>query len=156
MAEFFRSGRALSIALILALSALPLAAEPAGLRILSHKAYARLSEVVKPIFVEVRVTNEGATPSPNSLLLYTFAPVPPSGYEFHPGVVDSFYPREIEQPIEPPLEPGETRTFKLQTPYYATNAFSTAGHTLYASIIPELTGPNPTRVLFDAELKPLP
>lgn len=155
MAEVLRIVRALSIALIFALSVLPLAAEPAGLRILSHKAYARLNEVVKPIFVEVRVTNEGVTPSPDSLLLYTFAPVPPSGYEFHPGVVDSFCPREIEQPIES-LEPGETRTFKLQTPYYATNAFSTAGHTLYASIIPELTGPNPTRVLFDVELKPVP
>jgi hypothetical protein len=112
--------------------------------------------VVKPIFVEVRLTNAGSTPSSDCVLVYIFVPVPPSGYERHPGVVDTFSPREIEQAIEPPLQPGETRVFKLQTPYFATNAFSTAGHTLYASLIPELTGPNPTRVLYDVELRALP
>lgn len=121
-----------------------------GLVILGSRAYAG-KEMIKPIFVEVRVRNTSDTVLKDGRIHYRFVPEAPPDYEKQ-SEVDAFSPWEGDQEVGP-LQPQETRMVVIQTIYFASGGFSTTSGSFRCNfLIPYLSRSNPpTRVTYRLE-----
>ncbi|MEW6280352.1 MAG: hypothetical protein AB1758_17110 [Candidatus Eremiobacterota bacterium] len=106
---------------LIAFSLVPsVGADPQDLQVVKLRAYAG-EDMPRQAFVEVQVKNRGSAAESGAILVVTLTPAPVDRNRLEAR--DSYTPVELEQEIGT-LQPGEARTFRVETPFGATDGFT--------------------------------
>lgn len=139
------------ILLLCLLTAVAVSAAPEDIRVTGTRTYAG-TEMVKSIYVDVTVKNTSNVVDEDRVVHLRLVPRKPSSYRPPEEGKDLFSPFDMERELGT-INPGETRTVKFKTPYFAKNAFNSSGRSFTTDVAPDLPINGRTQVSLEVQIQ---